>query len=281
MRENFMTYENLIFDQERALYGITGATVNGCTFAGEADGESALKETSDITVNNCRFDLRYPMWHMRNSLLCGSFLTQTCRAPLWYCDNTVIEKTKIDSVKAVRECSAVKIDDCKINSPEFGWFCRDVSVISGEISGEYPFLKTEGLVLNGMTLNGKYSFQYVQNATVSNCVLNTKDAFWHAKNVVVKNSVVKGEYLAWYSENVTFERCKIIGTQPLCYCKGLTLIECEMIDCDLSFERSEVKASIKGAIESVKNPISGSITAGSVGRIILDIPSSCEIKTGF
>ena len=71
---------------------------------------------------------------------------------------------------------------------------------------------------------------------------------------------------------------KIEGTQPLCYCKGLTLIDCEMKGCDLSFERSEVKASIKGEIESIKNPLSGEITAELIGGLILDIHSDCKIS---
>ena len=44
-----------------------------------------------------------------------------------------------------------------------------------------------------------------------------------------------------------------------------------MIDTDLSFERSEVRADIKGSIVSVKNPISGYINADSIGEVIFDI----------
>ena len=58
-------YENLTLDEERALYGITRATVKDCLFDGPADGESALKEASDITVESCEFRLRYPFWHVR------------------------------------------------------------------------------------------------------------------------------------------------------------------------------------------------------------------------
>jgi hypothetical protein len=79
---------------------------------------------------------------------------------------------------------------------------------------------------------------------------------------------VKGEYLAWFSEGLTLINCRIIGTQPLCYCKNLTLIDCEMQGCDLSFEYSDVQASINGHIDSVKNPRSGSITADSIGEVI-------------
>ena len=129
---------------------------------------------------------------------------------------------------------------------------------------------------------GKFSLQSVHNAQINDCVLDTKDAFWHAKNVTVRNSVVKGEYLAWYSENVTFIDCTIVGTQPLCYCKGLTLINCKTEECDLAFEYSDVKADIVGRIESVKNPLSGEITADEIGETVLENSVSdgkCVIKT--
>ena len=34
-------YENLVMDEERALYGLHGAQIVHCTFDGPADGESA------------------------------------------------------------------------------------------------------------------------------------------------------------------------------------------------------------------------------------------------
>ena len=92
--------------------------------------------------------------------------------------------------------------------------------------------------------------------------------------LTVRNSIVKGEYLAWYSENITFENCKIIGTQPLCYCKNLKLINCEMIDTDLSFERSDVEATLTAPIISIKNPLSGHIYVPEVGELIMDIESA-------
>ena len=54
------TYENLTLDEERALYGLHHAEVRNCTFAGPADGESALKECSELLVSDCDFELRYP-----------------------------------------------------------------------------------------------------------------------------------------------------------------------------------------------------------------------------
>ena len=41
-----------------------------------------------------------------------------------------------------------------------------------------------------------------------------------------------------------------------------------MEGCDLAFEYSEVEADIKGNVDSIKNPKSGTITVDSVGEII-------------
>ena len=136
------------------------------------------------------------------------------------------------------------------------------------VHSEYIFFDSKNVTLSNVNMKGKYSFQYVENLHIKNSVLDTKDAFWHAKNVTVEDSVVKGEYLAWFSEGVTLIRCKIIGTQPLCYCKDLKLIDCTMEACDLSFEYSDVDATVIGHVDSIKNPKSGIIRADSVGEII-------------
>ncbi len=45
---------------------------------------------------------------------------------------------------------------------------------------------------------------------------------------------------------------------------------CEMADTDLSFEKSEVEATITAPILSIKNPLSGRIVVPAVGEIIRD-----------
>ena len=265
--------QNQTFDSERALYNTKDTLVESCTFAGPKDGESALKECRDIKVNHCSFSLRYCMWHDIGFNLTNSVFKSPSRASLWYCSNGHISNTKFYSVKAIRECDMIEIDNCYIDSIEFAWKCRDIKLTNSQIVGTtYPFLDSKNIELNNVKLEGKYSFQYVENVVINRCELVTKDAFWHAKNVTVTNSVVKSEYLGWYSDGLTLINCKIIGTQPLCYCKNLKLVDCEMVDSNLSFEYSEVDASIKGYIESIKNPKSGVIRVDKVGAIIKDNP---------
>ncbi len=262
--------ENKTFDMERALYGSQSITVKHCAFDGPADGESALKESRDIQAVDCFFNLRYPFWHDDGLKISGSEMTEFCRAALWYSNDIEITDSKLHGIKALRECSRVKMQGCDVISPEFGWSVQDIEMKDCTVQGEYFMMRSDRLDFDNVTLKGKYSFQYIQDSVFENCNFDTKDAFWHAKNVTVRNSTVKGEYLAWYCENVTFENCRIIGTQPLCYCKNLKLINCEMIDTDLCFEKSEVEAAVTTPVMSIKNPLSGRIYVPSVGEIIHD-----------
>ncbi len=54
------TISNQTFDEERALYGSDGIEIVSCRFDGPADGESALKESKNVVVRDCFFNLRYP-----------------------------------------------------------------------------------------------------------------------------------------------------------------------------------------------------------------------------
>lgn len=262
--------ENRVFDEERALYAREGLCLKNCSFDGPRDGESAIKECKDIKAESCYFNLRYPFWYDEGIKVASSEMTKLCRAALWYCKDVEILDTKLYGIKALRECSNVVVRNCKVDSPEFGWFVKNIEMEENEIESEYFMLRSENLDFTDVKLKGKYSFQYIKNSNFDNCIFDTKDAFWHSKNVLVRNSVVKGEYLGWYSEGLILENCRIIGTQPLCYCKNLKLINCEMVDTDLCFEKSDVIAKITTPVISIKNPLSGEIIVPEVGEIIRD-----------
>lgn len=260
--------ENKRFGEERALYGSCDIHVKNCRFEGEEDGESALKECERVLAEACYMDLRYPFWHARELTVRNCELTENCRAALWYDDGVRVENSKLNGIKAFRECKNIRIENTKACSPEFGWRCENVTVKNSDIEAQYGFFESKKIDINGLNFAGKYSFQYVVDVKIANSHINTKDAFWHSQNVTVTDSVLEGEYLGWYSQGLTLIRCHIKGTQPLCYCKGLTLIDCTTEDCDLAFEYSEVNATVKGGIFSVKNPAKGSIVADAIGEII-------------
>lgn len=273
-----MLIENQTFDEERAFYGEKNLVVRDCRFDGPADGESAFKECDNLAVDRALMNLRYPFWHDRGLALRNVEMTPLCRAALWYSSDVTIETSKLHGIKALRECDRVRMQNCDIVSPEFGWSTRDIQMNSCTAQSEYFMMRSTGLRFHNVRLQGKYSFQYIEDAVFDGCDFDTKDAFWHARNVTVRNSRVRGEYLGWYSENVTFENCTIVGTQPLCYCEGLTLMNCRMENCDLAFERSHVQAEVTTPVASIKNPLEGSrIALPAVGEVIRDIEGATGV----
>lgn len=258
------------FDEERALYGAKDIKVTNCVFEGPADGESAFKESRNIEVNDCAFRLRYPFWNTENAQLNRIQMSDTCRAPIWYSNGTVIADSEIFGVKALRESKNTVIKNTKIDSPEFGWFCDGLEIENCEISGTYFLFHSNNIVLRNVHLTGKYSFQYCKNIEIYDSVLDTKDAFWQSENVRVENSTVNGEYLAWHAKDVYIKDSKMSGTQPFCYSENINIERSTAANFDLAFEYSTVNADIIGDLISIKNPIKGKITADSIGEIIFD-----------
>ena len=93
-------YVNQNFPNERDLYNSHNVELENCTFSGVEDGESALKESSHITMNNCYMDLRYPLWHVKKLNMSGCTQTQNCRAALWYVNEANIKKL----IKSMSAC---------------------------------------------------------------------------------------------------------------------------------------------------------------------------------
>lgn len=270
------------FDEERALYNSDSIEAINCKFDGPKDGESAFKESKNIVVKNCFFNLRYPFWHDNNVEMNECQMTDKCRAALWYSNDIKVNNSKLDGIKVFRECKDIKINNSEINSPEAFWDCENVEINNSKIDSMYFLSRTNNIKADNLTFTGKYSFQYTNNLRIENSNLDTKDAFWHSDNTIVKNSTIKGEYLGWYSKNLTLDNCTIIGTQPLCYCENLKIINCKFVDADLAFEYSSVEADVIGDIKSIKNPLSGYINADKIDEIILKdskYPCTCKINT--
>lgn len=268
------------YDEEHALYAMQDSSVEKCKFAGSADGESALKETRNIIVKDCDFELRYPIWHSQLFKMTNCRMTETCRAAIWYSSDGIVTDSELGGAKCFRECDNITIKNCKAKSSEFGWKCRNFEIDGLEIESEYMFLESKDLKVNNLQNTGKYSFQYTQNVHITNSTIRTKDALWHTKNSLVEDSTIESEYLAWYSDGLTLRNCVIIGAQPLCYCKNLKLENCKLVNCNLAFEYSDVNAEIDGEVLSVKNPRSGMIVADKFGEIVRGnevYPCDCKI----
>ena len=82
--------ENLHLDEERALYNQSNIKLVNVKFDGPLDGESALKECENICIEDCYFNLRYPLWHVNSCCIKNIEMTDKCRAAIWYTKNIKI-----------------------------------------------------------------------------------------------------------------------------------------------------------------------------------------------
>lgn len=276
--------QDQFFEGERPLYGSSNLQLERVKIY---PGESALKESNNIVADDCYFMGKYPFWHNEKTHIKNSLFTVYARAAIWYGKNIRMTHTLVEAPKMFREIDGLYLDNVTFTSAgETFWNCRDLELVNVEArQGDYIFMNSQNISIDGFQLEGNYSFQDARNVEVRNAVIKSRDAFWKTEDVTVYDSVIDGEFMGWHSKNLRLVNCRIGGTQPLCYVENLTLENCEFLDdADLAFEYSHVSATIKGHIQSIKNPLGGFIKVESVGKIIRDEyernPGDCQIQVG-
>ena len=270
------------FGGERPLFGSRDLRLENVTIR---EGESGIKECSNIVATNCRFEGNYPFWHVHGFTIKDCYFAVGGRSALWYSDHLKMVNTVIDAPKMFREMNDIDIENVQINdADEIFWRCERVNVKGLKLKGgTYPFMFSRGIFVDGLESDSKYVFQYVKDVEIHNAKITTKDAFWEVEDVTIYDSILDGEYLGWHSKNLRLVNCHIAGEQPLCYAHDLVLENCTFDPaCDRAFEYSTVNADIRGGITNIKNPLSGKIVADSIGSITLDEhikqPANCLIE---
>lgn len=258
-----------LFTGERALYNQNDLCIYDSTFA---DGESPLKEGKNLKIYNSIFKWKYPMWYCNNVYVENSTLIETARSGIWYTNNIEMVNTMIEAPKQFRRASNIKLTNCQMPiADETMWSCSDIELNNVTAKGNYFAMNSKNINIDGFRLNGNYAFDGASNIHIKNSVLIAKDSFWNCDNVVVENSTIIGEYLGWNSKNLTFKNCTIDSNQGMCYIDNIKLINCKLLNTNLAFELcSNIDADIISDVDSIKNPLSGKISAKSIGDIIQD-----------
>ncbi|MDI6666718.1 DUF3737 family protein [Leuconostoc falkenbergense] len=262
-------YQEQHFEGERPLFGEQHATIVRTTFG---KGESPLKESTDIALEGVVFGWKYPLWYSQNIQVNHTIFEEMARSGIWYTNDIDIKNSEIQAPKLLRRCHNITLSHVHFSdAAETLWHCQSIELKNVNATGDYFGMDSQDIMIDHLNLIGNYAFDGAKNIEVHHSNFVTKDAFWNCENVTIYDSVLNGEYLAWNTKNLTLINCTIISDQGLCYIDNLTIKDCHLLDTYLSFEySSHIDADIKGAISSIKNPISGRIKADSIGQIILD-----------
>lgn len=253
---------------ERALFQAADCHISYCTFA---DGESPLKESHDLEIDNTLFRWKYPLWYAKNVVLKKCTLFEMARAGIWYVQNIAVADTVIEAPKNFRRAKGIKLQNVDMpNAAETLWSCEDIEMDHVTAKGDYFAMNSRNIKVNDFKLVGNYSFDGCSDVEIHNATMLSKDAFWNAENITVYDSFISGEYLGWNSKNITLVNCTIESLQGMCYIDNLVMKNCRLLNTNLAFEYSDVDVEIIGEVESVLNPERGIIRADRIGELIMD-----------
>lgn len=253
---------------ERALFQSSNLQIQYSTFA---EGESPLKESRDIELLYSMFKWKYPLWYCKNIVMKDCTLFETARAGIWYTDNITITDSTIEAPKTFRRSKKIFLKNITMpNAVETLWNCDRVTMEHVTAKGDYFGMNSSNIKINDFYLTGNYPFDGARNVEIHNARMLSKDAFWNSENVTVYDSFISGEYMGWNAKNLTFVNCTIESLQGMCYIDNLVMRDCRLLNTSLAFEYSTVDVQIENTIDSVINPLEGTICAESIDEITLD-----------
>ena len=259
------------FIGERALFMSRDLKISDSIFA---EGESPLKESRNIIIDNCSFQWKYPLWYCRDITVNQSSFFEMARAGIWYGHNISLTDCLYEAPKGLR-----RVDGGKLNHVDFQhadetlWNCSHFELNHVSARGNYFGMGSSDLAINDFHLVGDYSFDGGRNIEVNRAKLISKDAFWNCENVIVRDSYISGEYLGWNSKNITFVNCTLESLQGFCYMDNVVLKNCIILNTTLAFEYSTVDCEANSIIDSIKNPKSGKIVCKRIDDQIWDDPN--------
>ena len=253
---------------ERALFMSRDLLVYDSVFD---DGESPLKESENITLENCLFRWKYPLWYCNHVKAHACTWFEMARAGVWYTNDISVSDAMIEAPKNFRRCDGVTLDHVNfINAEETLWNCSNVKMTLVQARGDYFAMNCKNLYLEDFDLAGNYSFDGVEHMEIHRGRLLSKDAFWNTDHVTVYDSFISGEYLGWNAKNLTLINCTIESLQGMCYIENLHMENCKLINTTLAFEYSTVDADIVNTVDSVLNPAGGCIRAEHIGELTIE-----------
>ena len=146
--------------RERALFQSENLAVYDSVFE---DGESPLKESSSLYLDNCLFRWKYPLWYCKHVDVKECTWFDMARAGVWYTDDISVRDSIVEAPKNFRRCRGVTLTNVNFpNAEETLWNCTDVNLSYVQAHGDYFAMNCKNMQLDHFELVGNYSFDGVE-----------------------------------------------------------------------------------------------------------------------
>lgn len=229
------------------------------------DGEKF--STENPLGGNCEFictDCSFDEGALKS---CKHFFAEQCEINgITGCNTFTLTHCKITGDITANKKAIVR--DSDVTAKNFCAFSHNVSVIETSVTGDDAFCGSDKVYVHRMELRGKNAYRGVKNVTLEKCKIDSVDALNDCVNVTVINSVIICERLCAGSKNIVFKNCTIVGEQPFCDCKNVRLYDCVLQNSRGAFRGSDVRATLREPIDSIVDPLRGTIVVPAVGELI-------------
>ena len=158
---------NGTYEGERALFKGKNLDIENCLFQ---NGESPLKESRNIKLNNSTFSYKYPLWYSKNVEVKNTTFEVMSRSGIWYTEDITLTNCNIIAPKEFRRSKNITIVDSIFHdAQETLWNCENITM--------------KNVNIDNLVLNGNYVLDGAKDIVVKNSILNAKDSFWNCENV--------------------------------------------------------------------------------------------------
>ena len=136
------------FGGERPLFTIHDTRLENITIT---DGESGIKQCQNIEASNCRFYGKYPWWHVDGALIEDCYFALDSRSAIWYTNDLVMRRCRIDAPKFFREMKNVELEDVEMcDADETFWKVDGLKLKNVRLhGGTYPFMFSKNIYVDG------------------------------------------------------------------------------------------------------------------------------------
>lgn len=122
-----------------------------------ADGESPLKHSHDISLDQVSFQWKYPLWYVNNVEVTNSIWNHDARAGVWYTNNLTITDSSIDAPKNFRRCNNLTLRNVELSDAlETLWSCSDVTLDHVHVCGDYFAMNSTDMETTNLHLVGGF-----------------------------------------------------------------------------------------------------------------------------
>ena len=162
---------------------------------------------------------------------------------------------------------------------------RDCTLFSGARAGIWY---TDRLTAKDTMIEAPKAFRRCNDITLEHVSFpDAAETLWNCSGVKLDHVLAKGDYFAMNSSNMEIDGLELYGNYSfdggrnivIRNSSDLIMKNCKLINTTLAFEYSTVEADITGKIDSVLNPSGGSITADSIGELIIQKDKVDPCKT--